>query len=195
MRTNILLAAMLIPAILTGADSDSCRFGDNYRISPFRPQISYDDRVAISIQHGDVLIYDKENEDECVEITAENKLYVRDRLVKTNEKQQDLTREYRRKAISINREAGRIGMEGAKIGLDGARIGITAVVGVFKLLLPDYDSDDLDRDMDEASESIEAKAELIEERAEALEDTAKDLERLQMEMKKEIPALRDLDWF
>lgn len=195
MRTKILLTAMFIPAFLAGANADSCGTGDGFHISPFRPQISYDNRVAISIQHGDVLIYDKDNEDECVEITAENKLYVRDKLVKTNEKQQDLTREYRRMAISINREAGRIGMEGAKIGLDGAKIGITAVVGVFKLLLPDYSSDDLDRDMNKASESIEAKAELIEKRAEALEDTAKDLERLQKDMKKEIPALRDLGWF
>lgn len=195
MKNMPFLMLLLVPAVLAGANDDSCGFGDNYHISPFRPQITYNDRVAISIQHGDVLIYDKDDEDKCVEITAENKLYVRDKLVKTNEKQQEMTREYRRMAIAIRREAGRIGMDGARIGLDGAKIGIRAVVGVFKLILPDYSSEDFERDMDEASESIEAKAEVIEKRAEALEDTVKDLERLQIAMKKEIPALRELEWF
>jgi hypothetical protein len=189
------LMLLLIPAVLAGAEDDSSRYGDDCHISPFRPQITYNDRVAISIQHGDVLIYDKDNDDECVEITAENRLYVRDKLIKTDEKQQEMTREYRRMAIAIRREAGRIGMEGAKIGVDGAKIGIAAVVGVFKLMLPDYDSDDLDRDMDEASEAIEAKAEGIEKKAEALEETARDLERTQKEMKQTIPALRELAWF
>lgn len=195
MKNMLFLMLLLIPAVLAGAEEDSCRTGKDYHISPFRPQITYNDRVAISIQHGDVLIYDKDNDDECVEITAENKLYVLDKLVKTNEKQQEMTREYRRMAIAIRREAGRIGMEGAKIGVDGAKIGITAVVGVFKLMLPDYDSDDLDRDMNEASEAIEAKAEGIEKKAEALEETARNLERMQKDMKEAIPALRGLGWF
>jgi hypothetical protein len=195
MKTMPFLLACLIPAMLAGADKDSTWTGDDCHISPFRPQITYNDHIAISIQHGDVLIYEKDNEDECVEITAGNKLYVRDKLIMTTGKQQDLTREYREKAIDIRHEAGRIGMEGAKIGVDGAKIGIKAMVGVFKLILPDYDSDDLDREMDEESDKIEAKADVIEKKAKALEDTAKDLERLQREMKEDIPALRDLDWF
>jgi hypothetical protein len=191
----IILMALLVPAALAVADDDSCRFGDDARISPFRPQIVYNDRVAISIRHGDVLIYEKDNDEEAVEITAENRLYVRDKLVKTDEKQQALTREYRDRALDIRHEAGRIGIEGAKIGVDGAKIGIKAVVGVFKLMLPDYNSDDLDRDMNEESDKIEAKADVIEKRAKALEETAKDLERLQREMKEAIPELRDLSWF
>jgi hypothetical protein len=196
MKTTLFLTALLIPAMLTAADRDSCRFGDDgCHISPFRPQITYNDDVAISIDHGDVLIYEKGNEDECVEITSGNRLYVRDKLVKTDGKQQELTRAFREKAIDIRREAGRIGIEGAKIGVDGAKIGIKAVVGVFKLILPDYDSDDLDREMDEESDNIEAKAEVIEKKAQALEETAKDLERVQKEMKEAIPALGELSWF
>ena len=54
-----------------------------------------------------------------------------------------------------------IGIEGGKIGLAGAGLGLKAVAGVFKLLTPGYDEDDLERDMEHEAEKLEKKAEKI----------------------------------
>lgn len=165
------------------------------KISPFKPQITYNDHVAIAVDHGDILIYDKNDEDEIVEITEDNRLYVCDKEVRTNEDQQALTREYRDRVIDIKREVKKIAYDGARIGVDGAKIGLKAVVGVFKLILPDYNSDDLDREMDAESEKIDAKAKKLEARAAVVDSTVADLERLHYKMKKEIPELKELEWF
>ncbi len=165
------------------------------KISPFKPQITYNDHVAIAVDHGDILIYDKNDEDEMVEITEDNRLYVLDKQVRTNEDQQALTQEYRDRVIDIKREVKKIAYDGARIGVDGAKIGLKAVAGVFKLILPDYDSDDLDREMDMESEKIDAKAKKLEARAAVVDSTVSELERLHYKMKKEIPALNELDWF
>jgi hypothetical protein len=167
----------------------------DHKISPFKPYITYQDHVAISVDHGDVLIYDKNDEDETVEITTDNKLYVHDKFVKTDPEQQALTRDYHDRVIQIKRGVNRIARDGAKIGLDGAKIGLKAVVGVFKLILPDYDSEDLDRDMEEESSKIEAKAEILEKRAAVIDSSVVDLEDLHYRLKDTIPALKRLEWF
>lgn len=187
---GIVSAFVLAAVSITGAQEHTDR-----RISPFKPQITYNDHVAIAVDHGDILIYDKNDEDEMVEITEDNRLYVLDKQVRTNEDQQALTAEYRDQVIHIQREVKKIAYDGARIGVDGAKIGIKAVVGVFKLILPDYDSDDLDREMDMESEKIDAKAKKLEARAAVVDSTVAELERLHHQMKKEIPELNDLEWF
>lgn len=161
--------------LFTMITASYARQHSNHKISPFKPYITYQDHVAISVDHGDVLIYDKNDEDETVEITTDNKLYVHDKFVKTDPEQQALTRDYHDRVIQIKREVNRIARD-AKIGIDGAKIGLKAVVGVFKLILPDYDSEDLDRDMEEESSKIEAKAEVLEKRAAVIDSSVADLE-------------------
>lgn len=167
----------------------------DHKLSPFKPQITYRDHTAISVDHGDVLIYDKNNEDDLVEITEDNKLYVQDKLIRTNPDQQALTQEYRERMIHIKREVDKIAYEGAKIGLDGAKIGLKAVVGVFRLILPDYDSEDLKRDMNEESSKIEAKAKILEARANVVDSSVVELEKLHYKLRDKIPELKKLDWF
>jgi DNA repair exonuclease SbcCD ATPase subunit len=180
---------LLFAAVLCRADTG------HHHISPFKPHITYRDHVGISVEGGDVVIYDKDDDERIVEITNDNRLFVNDRFVKTDETQQALTEEYRDRVVRVRREIKRIAAEGAKIGIDGAAIGVKAVVGVFKLILPDYDTEDLDRDMDRATEKIEAKAEKLEERANRLDSSVVELEELHRHMKEEIPALRELEWF
>ena len=188
--TGIVTAFFAAAVSLAGAQEHR-----DHRISPFKPQITYNDHVAIAVDHGDVLIYDRNDDDEMVEITEDNRLYVRDKLVRTDEDQQALTREYHDRVVDIKREVKRIAYDGAKIGVDGAKIGLKAVVGVFKLMLPDYDSEDLDREMDMESEKIDAKAKKLEARAAVVDSTVNELERLHYQMKEEIPALSELGWF
>jgi hypothetical protein len=187
---GIVTALALSAAAVAGAQDHGDR-----KISPFKPQITYNDHIAIAVDHGDVLIYDKNDEDEMVEITSENKLYIRDKLVRTNGEQEDLTREYHDRVIDIKREVKKIAVDGAKIGVDGAKIGLKAVAGVFKLILPDYDSEDLDRDMNMESEKIDAKAKKLEVRADGVEKMVDELEVFHARMKSAIPELDDLEWF
>jgi len=188
-------AGMVLTLLLAVGSVIRAQEFDDHKISPFKPQITYKDHVAIAVDHDDILIYDKNDEDELVEITDDNRLYVKDRLVHTDADQQALTRDYHDRVIRIKREVKKIAVEGAKIGVDGAKIGLKAVVGVFKLILPDYDSDDLDRDMDRESQKIDAKAKKLEAKAAVLDSSVTELERLHYQMKKEIPELNKLEWF
>jgi hypothetical protein len=188
---GMVLAVLLLAAPVIRAAEES----DEHRISPFKPQITYKDHVAIAVDHDDILIYDKNDEDDLVEITGDNRLYVKDRLVRTDAEQQALTRDYHDRVIQINKEVRKIACDGAKIGVDGAKIGIKAVVGVFKLILPDYSSEDLDRDMDRESRKIDAKAKKLEAKAAVVDSSVTELERLHYRMKKEIPELNELEWF
>jgi hypothetical protein len=189
------IAGIVSVLALTAVSMAGAHDQGDRKISPFKPQITYNDHIAIAVDHGDVLIYDKNDEDEMVEITSDNKLYVHDKPVHTDGDQQELTQEYRDRVIDIKREVKKIAYDGAKIGVDGAKIGLKAVAGVFKLILPDYDSDDLDRDMNIESEKIDAKAKKLEVRADAVEKMVDELEVLHAKMRSAIPELEDLEWF
>jgi hypothetical protein len=188
-------AGLVLTLLLTVTSVTRAHESGDHKISPFKPQITYKDHIAIAVDHDDILIYDKNDEDERVEITGDNRLYVKDKLIRTDADQQALTQDYHDRVIHIQREVKKIALEGAKIGVDGAKIGLKAVAGVFKLILPDYDSDDLDRDMDRESQKIDAKANKLEARAEDVESSVTELERLHFKMKEEIPELNELEWF
>jgi hypothetical protein len=189
------IAGIVSVLALSAVSLAGARDHGDRRISPFKPQITYNDHIAIAVDHGDVLIYDKNNDEEMVEITEDNRLYVRDREVATNAEQQALTREYRDRVIEIKRDVKKIAGEGARIGVDGAKIGLKAVVGVFKLISPDYDSEDLDRDLNRESEKIDAKAEKLEARAHEVDKKVDELEVLHARMRTAIPELEKLEWF
>jgi hypothetical protein len=195
-ETNPMKMPFLITALcLTAFANSGAQRDTEHKISPFKPYITYKDHTAISVDHGDVLIYDKNNEDDVVEITEDNQLFIRNRRIQTSAEQQELTREYRRRVIHIKHEVNKIAYEGAKIGLDGAKIGLKAVAGVFKLILPEYDSEDLERDMDAESSKIEAKAGVLEERAEKIESSVAELEELHDQLREQIKELNELEWF
>jgi hypothetical protein len=193
--SNMKAAAMVLTLSLAAAPATRAQASDHHRISPFKPQITYRDHIAIAVDHDDVMVYDKNDDDEQVEITGDNRLYVRDKLVRTDAGQQALTRDYHDRVIRIQREVRKIAADGARIGVDGAKIGLKAVVGVFKLILPDYSTEDLDRDMDRESEKIDAKAKRLEAKAAVVDSSVTELERLHYRMKMEIPELNELEWF
>lgn len=153
------------------------------------------DNVSIDLDDGTVIITNEGWHRATVEITEDYELYVNGRFVETDREQEELIKEYYDQVVQIVEHAKEIGYEGAKIGLRGARIGFRAVRGVFRLLLTDYDDEDLERELERDAEVLEARAEELEERAEVLEDLADELEEMQEELADEIPELRKLDWF
>ncbi len=130
-----------------------------------------------------------------IRITENYELYVNGKQIKTNDEQKRLIEEFYGSAKELKKYAAVIGAKGAAIGIEGAKIGLSAIGGIFKLILPGYDSDDLERDMERKTKGIEYKASLLEKEAEALEHIAYEIEDLADELKDEIPELDKLRWF
>lgn len=154
------------------------------------------DGVDLDVDDGDlILIPNRGHRDEEVKITEKGELYVNDQLVKTDDKQQGMVKDYYDLTMEILNGAEKIGAEGARIGVSGAALGVKALGRVAKLLEADYDEDDLEREMERDAAKIEAQAEKLEKKAEVIEEMADELEELHDNMIDEIPALDKLGWF
>ena len=135
--------------------------------------------LEINLEDGTLVITHEDRRDySTVEITEEYELYIDDRHIKTDKDQQKLLGEYYELVVGFEDAIIDIGKEGARIGISGAALGLKAVGGVFKLLSPHYDSDDLERDIEREAEKIEVKAEKLERQAEQIEDMVDELDDL-----------------
>jgi len=185
----LFIGLLLLYSAAFAANVDACRFRMNNGLNCI-------DNVSIQYRHGTVFITPEyDNEDGEVEITRDYELYVNGRRIRLNKEQEELAADYHETVRSIYKEAVNIGWEGAKIGAEGTALGIKAVVGVFRLLSPDYDEDDLERDLEREAEKLEEKAEDLEEVAEEIEDMTDDLKYAHRKMRGEIKELRQLRWF
>lgn len=187
----ILFGAMLLGVSFVAgpvsADRTVCVHSD-------KDDLFRDDNVSVEIEDG-TLIFTHDNDDETVEITEEYELIVNGRSVHLDAEQRRLVREYYDSFESLIEEAKEIGLQGAKIGVQGAKLGLVAVVGVLKLLSPDYDESDLEADLEIKGEKIERVAAKLEKRANRLEHRAKKLERQHERLREEIEELDELGWF
>jgi hypothetical protein len=153
------------------------------------------DDLDFDIDDGSLIITSDDEDSERVEITEDCVLFVNGRRVETNGSQEELLEKYYDQFMGIIECAKEIGVEGAGIGARGAKVGLKAVVGLIKLLHPDYDSDDYDRDIEREVHKIEARAERLERKAKRIEDMVDDFERVHRRLRRKIPELRELDWF
>jgi hypothetical protein len=157
----------------------------------------FDDNTWFDLDDGSVVITHKERGEprSTVEITGSYELYIDDERINLNSEQQDLVREFYGQSVEIVDFAKVLGLEGAKIGVDGAKLGAKAVGSLFKLLLPDYDTDDYEYEIEHEAKQIEHKAKILEEKANEIEDMSDELDDLARDMRSEIPELRQLRWF
>ncbi len=154
------------------------------------------DHTSIDMKHGSVTIKHRDRRETCtVEITDDYELYIDDELVKTDDAQTKLLKEYHGQLTDIHDQAKKIGWEGARIGAEGAKIGLVAGLGVLKMLFSDYSEDDLESDVELATERIEARAEKLEEQADGIENMVDDLEDITDDLRDAIPELAELEWF
>jgi len=152
------------------------------------------DDVEVTINDGCITFTDEES-CESVQITDECKLVVNERIVHLDRHQQRLVETYHSRFSNLTEDAIELAKDAVKIGLDGAKLGAFAVLGVLKLLSPDYDSDDLEVDLSIKGNKIERKAERLERRGERLEKRAESLECLHRELRSSIRELDELEWF
>lgn len=189
-RASILLIVAFLAVSFAVPDA---RAGKKHKC--FRGDIDGIENIDFDVDDGSLFIESEEYEDEYVEITEDYKLYVNGKRVRLDNDQQELVEEYYEQFFEITDYAKKIGLEGAKIGVHGAKIGLMAMAGVCKLMLDNYDSDDLERDLEKEARRLERKAEKLEKKAELIEEMADRLEYLHYEMRDEIPALGNLGWF
>ncbi|HFE62891.1 MAG TPA: DUF2884 family protein [Caldithrix sp.] len=153
------------------------------------------ENVSIDIEEEGILFTCPDDDRSTVEITDDGELFVKGRKVALDKDQEQLLLEFDAEIREVIAEAVRIGYQGAQVGIRGASIGLKAVSGLACVLLTDYRQEDLDRDLEQLSEELEMQAEKIEKKADDLEERAEALKELHFQLKSEIPALRELDWF
>lgn len=151
--------------------------------------------VDVDIDENAIILTYQKGRYETIEFTENDRLFIDDKEIILDKHQRELVREFRLEMMKLTQSAAEIGMEGAKIGLEGAKIGIKALGKVLKLLSPEYDAEDLEEEIGEETEELEIQTEKIEEMAEKLEESVDLLHELRDELRAEIPALNDTDWF
>ena len=152
------------------------------------------DNINIDFDDDDLTVTNTD-EKSSFKIDKKFELYINKEHVKTTPEQRKLTKEMYRSVELIIEEAKDIGWDGAKIGAEGAKLGIHAILCVFKLLSPDYDTDDLEAEIEKKAKKLEKKADKLELRAELIEDMARELEDISDRMREKIPELKKLSWF
>lgn len=178
---------LLVCAPVTFAESH------HRNIGPLEGQLWSMDDIQVNIDNRTVVLTN-EYEDGKIEITKDHELFVNDRLVKIDKRQQKLVTEFYDGVFDVKDRAIKIGIKGAKIGVEGAGLGVKAVAGILRMLFTDYDEDDLDRDMEKAAQKIEVKAEGLEEEAKQIEDLVNHLEDVYYDLDDEIPEIHALGW-
>lgn len=179
-------------------DKDCCGFSYDHEANTITigpDQLCCVGKYNIRIKDGDVILKPRYRSYPKVRITNDYRLFVDGRLVETNDEQKELLKDFHGLTTDMHREAREIGIEGVKIGADGAKIGIGAIAGLFKLLSPHYDSDDLERELEAKAAKIEAKADRLEAKADKIEQMADKLESLESELRRSIPEIESSNRF
>jgi len=190
MKKFALIPIMIICLILPTINSASAgKYHRDCDEDPFRG-----DDISVDIDDG-VIIIECEDYDDIVEIDEDYQLFINGREIKTDSKEKRLLRNYYHQFEDITEYAMEIGAEGARIGVKGASLGLKAVANLVKLVLEDYDSDDLERDMEKEADKIEKAAKRLEKKAEKLEDVAEDFKRTHRKLRRSIDELDELEWF
>ena len=157
----------------------------------------WDEDTSFDIDDGTIIITHEyfRGEIDVVEITDDYQLIINDEAVELTPDQKEMVKEFHVRSMEVVDMAKQLGWKGAKIGVEGAKLGLRAVACLFKLMLPDYDTDDYEEEIEREAESIEDQAELLEEDAEEIESMIDDLRELAYDMRDKIPAVDDLGWF
>jgi hypothetical protein len=156
--------------------------------------VSTFDSKSIDLDDG-VLSIEHEDRGWIVEITEDYELFVNGIRIRTDRRQRKLLRRYYRDYEDIEELAGVLAREGARIGVEGAKLGVSAAACAAKLLLEDYDYDDMEDEIEDKAAEIEKMAEKLERKAEKIEDIADDLEKTHRKLRRSVPELGDLEDF
>lgn len=190
---TILLIGMLIASPAIAGQRYGHSNNNHVSFSLFESGGLVIDDINIEIDDGDIILRHIDTDEEVI-FTERYELIVNDRKIKTTPDQQEVIEEFYDTFFVVVDKVTEIGYKGAAIGWEGAKLGLKAIAKVFKLLHPEYDTDDLENEMEKEAEKIEERAEEIEEMAEKVENLVDHLEDLFFELEDSIPEIASLDW-
>jgi len=142
-----------------------------------------------------VLVIESDSGEWVVKIDEDYGLYVNGAEADLDRGDRSLVRRYHRRMEKVHRMIREIAADGAEIGVEGAKIGLMAIAGLARLVLDDYDSDDLEREIDDDAGDIERLAGRLERKAERLEEEVEELEKLHEKLGRSVRELRELEGF
>jgi hypothetical protein len=190
MKSIVLLSCfILLISSVFAADNTLQKFPANHNVSLDKADYSID------LHNSDIILTCSHGKHGSIRITPKYDVYLDDSLIELNGEQKKVVGNYYELTMDLLDKAKDVGLEGAKIGVRGAALGVKAVGNVLKLVLPNYDTEDLERDMERESAKIEAKAADLESEAKELEKLADELKKAQDEMKESIPEIERVEWF
>ncbi|MFC1475311.1 DUF2884 family protein [Candidatus Zixiibacteriota bacterium] len=193
-KTIIILTVIMLVVSVTSAST--CKHHKrSYNLTHFESPIHRYDDITVKLEKGNIIFVNHDEDDSEVKITKMCELYIDGEKIELNDDQTETVKQFHQQVDAIKKEAKNIGFEAAGIGLDGVMVGLKAIGCVFKLLHPDYDTDDLEREVERAARKVEREAEKLERKAENIEDMVDELEDYADEMVINIPELKKLDWF
>ena len=188
MNKNLLISFLLsISIIISFSHAAETTKHDDY---------AFLDRIRINIEDDVLILSDRYDDNETVEITPSYQLYVNGEKVDLTRRQRKLIAQYYHKYFELLDYAVEIGREGAKIGKIGAEIGIKAAAGIIKaIFLTEFKLEDLEDDVEWDTDNLEELIEHLEEKAHEIEELAEEFDELHSELRYKIDALNDLGWF
>lgn len=150
------------------------------------------DNVNIDVVGDQVVITDRDNEENFITISAEYELAIHDEPVKTSKKQQKILEEYYSLALDIDRLGKIIAEKGAELGSMAEGIALYALL---KLAESFTGSDYIEGDEEFQHElEIDSLGDDINLVAEEFRELLENLEALHERMTSKISQLRALDW-
>ncbi len=179
------LIFVLFIGLFLAAPLSACDDGIHFNFGDGHPKIEVSDSVYVYFHHSDLFI-ESEKDDKEIIISNDYRLYIDNELIKTNKKEKQLVQEYYELADYTFDQVIEICDEAGEIGIEGAALGAKAVARVFKLILPGFDSDDLEREIEDESKEIEKKAKKLEEKGGKLESVVEHLKECHEQLFKEI---------
>ena len=152
-----------------------------------------DGDILVDFKGTDLIIEHEDYDDEII-IDADYQIYINDDKITLDSKCELLSKSCYERVDKIKKTADKIEDDGISLGVKGGALGVSAVAGVFKMLLPGYDSDDFERDIEDEAEKIEREAEKIEKRAHLLEKEIKKFKNEFLELSEINKDLNSLEW-
>ncbi len=173
----LFLIIIFLPLFLLAHDKDCTASIDNF---------------DIDFEYDTLILEYEEMPNTIIRITDDYKLFINGAPVELNEEQADLVKDYYLQMEDITSIASKLGYEGSKIGINGLKLGAKSIIGIFKLLSDDYDSDDLERDLEKDKEVLVKNAQRLKKQGKKLKAMAEELKNLHCRLFTEVKELNAL---
>jgi hypothetical protein len=191
----ILLAISVITLSTASFSYDSRDQHYRYKTDMDRWENCWGD-IGIVFEDGRLTFSYDHDEYETVEITEAGELYVNGDEIELSDHETRLVTDYFHLMLEFHMKAWEMGLEAGKIGAKSGALAAHAVASAFQMI--DYDGKDrteVKESLKRHSEKLKAESLALKKQGKELRELNDKLEDLHLELRDEIDALDDLEWF